>query len=151
METINNDDKQQQLAEEAEQLEQEIMSALKHGTFRLLDGLPFGQGDEMEMQYDITFRELTAGDIIDAQLASERVVETRQGPQLVSSPSQMGLEMLRRQIAKVGVINGPLTLLLLKKLSQRDFHRVSLATDLRDMAKAAGMTPDRGRVVAVSE
>ncbi|AXF77735.1 phage tail assembly protein [Erwinia tracheiphila] len=151
METLINDNKQQQVAEEAAQLEQEILSALKHGTFRLLDGLPFGQGDELEMQYDITFRELTAGDIIDAQLASERVVETKQGPQLVSSPSQMGLEMLRRQIAKVGVINGPLSLLMLKKLSQRDFHRVSLATDLRDLAQAASMMPERGRVVAVSE
>lgn len=151
METLINDDKQQQVAEEAAQLEQEILSALQHGTFRLLDGLPFGQGDELEMQYDITFRELTAGDIIDAQLASERVVETKQGPQLVSSPSQMGLEMLRRQIAKVGVINGPLSLLMLKKLSQRDFHRVSLATDLRDLAQAASMMPERGRVVAVSE
>ncbi|AUZ66626.1 phage tail assembly protein [Citrobacter amalonaticus] len=151
METLINDDKQQQVAEEAAQLEQEILSALKHGTFRLLDGLPFGQGDELEMQYDITFRELTAGDIIDAQLASERVVETKQGPQLVSSPSQMGLEMLRRQIAKVGVINGPLSLLMLKKLSQRDFHRVSLASDLRDLAQAASMMPERGRVVAVSE
>ncbi|HDS8578261.1 TPA: phage tail assembly protein [Klebsiella variicola] len=139
------------MSEEALTLQMEILEALKHGTFRLLDGLPFGTGEELEMQYDITFRELTAGDIIDAQLASERVVETRQGPQLVSSPAQMGLEMLRRQIAKVGVINGPLSLLLLKKLSQRDFHRVSLATDLRDVAQAAAMLPDRGRVVAVSE
>ena len=103
------------------------------------------------MQYDITFRELTAGDIIDAQMASERVVETKAGPQLVSSPSQMGLEMLRRQIATVGAIKGPLSLILLKKMSQRDFHRVSLATDLRDVAQAAAMTPERGRVAAVSE
>lgn len=137
--------------QEALEFEQEILNALKCGTFRLLDGIPFGTGDEMAMQYDITFRELTAGDIIDAQMASERVVETKAGPQLVSSPSQMGLEMLRRQIAKVGLINGPLSLILLKKLSQRDFHRISLATDLRDVAQAAAMTPERGRVAAVSE
>lgn len=136
---------------EAFEFQQEILDTLKNGTFRLLDGIPYGVGEEMEMQYDITFRELTAGDIIDAQMASERVVETKAGPQLVSSPSQMGLEMLRRQIATVGVIKGPLSLILLKKMSQRDFHRVSLATDLRDVAQAAAMTPDRGRVAAVSE
>jgi phage FluMu protein gp41 len=148
---MKDQDNSHQLSDEAMELEQDILGALKSGTFRLLDGLPFGTGEEMEMQFDMTFRELTAGDIIDAQLASERVVETRSGPQLVSSPSQMGLEMLRRQIAKVGVINGPLSLLMLKKLSQRDFHRVSLATDLRDVAQAASMTPERGRVAAVSE
>ncbi|STE16796.1 phage tail assembly protein [Citrobacter sp. wls718] len=137
--------------QEALDFQQEILDSLKHGTFRLLDGIPYGVGEEMEMQHDISFRELTAGDIIDAQMASERVVETKAGPQLVSSPSQMGLEMLRRQIAKVGVINGPLSLVLLKKLSQRDFHRISLATDLRDVAQAAAMTPERGRVAAVSE
>ncbi|WP_419057171.1 hypothetical protein [Kluyvera georgiana] len=137
--------------QEALEFQQEILDALTNGTFRLLDGIPFGTGEEMEMQYDIKFRELTAGDIIDAQMASERVVETKAGPQLVSSPSQMGLEMLRRQIATVGVIKGPLSLILLKKMSQRDFHRVSLATDLRDVAQAAAMTPDRGRVAAVSE
>jgi len=137
--------------QEAIEFQQEILNALKDGTFRLLDGIPFGTGDEMELQHDITFRELTAGDIIDAQMASERVVDTKAGPQLVSSPSQMGLEMLRRQIARVGVISGPLSLVLLKKMSQRDFHRVSLATDLRDVAQAAAMTPERGRVAAVSE
>lgn len=148
---MHENDNSHQLSDDAAQFEQDILDALKNGTFRLLDGLPFGTGEELEMQYDVTFRELTAGDIIDAQLASERVVETKAGPQLVSSPSQMGLEMLRRQIAKVGVINGPLSLLMLKKLSQRDFHRLTLATDMRDVAQAAAMTPERGRVAAVSE
>lgn len=61
--------------DEAVMLEQEILEQLKNGGFRLADGLPYGTGDDAEMQYDVTFRELTAGDIIDAQLASERVVE----------------------------------------------------------------------------
>ncbi|EAM8767304.1 hypothetical protein BSZ44_05515 [Salmonella enterica] len=119
--------------------------------FCLIDGLPFGTGNDKEMQFDVTFRELSAGDLIDAQVASEKVVMTKEGPVLVSSPALMGLEMLRRQIAKVGCINGPLPLHLLKSLSQQDFQRLSIATELRDMAMAASLSNDRGRVVAVSE
>lgn len=135
----------------AVELEQEILSELNNGVFRLKNGIPLGVGDDCEMQYDVTFRELTAGDVIDAQVASERVVSTPQGPQLVSSPAQMGLEMLRRQIASIGTIKGPVSLIHLKKMSHQDFHRLSLALELKDQAAASALGTNRGRVVAVSD
>lgn len=131
--------------------EQDILNQLQHGGFRLVDGLPYGSGDDAQLQYDVTFRELSAGDIIDAQLASERVYDTASGPQLIASSSQMGLELLRRQIASVGCIQGPLSLALLKKLSQKDFQRLTVASELKDLALTAKMTSERGRVAAVSE
>lgn len=140
-----------ELTPEAQALQDSIIGELQNNAFRLVDGLPFGTGNDKEMQYDVIFRELSAGDLIDAQVASEKVVMTKEGPVLVSSPALMGLEMLRRQIAKVGCINGPLPLHLLKSLSQQDFQRLSIATELRDMAMAASLSNDRGRVVAVSE
>lgn len=140
-----------ELTPEAQELQNSIIGELQSGTFKLLDGLPFGTGNDKVLQYDVTFRELTAGDLIDAQVASEKVVMTKEGPVLVSSPALMGLEMLRRQIAKVGEINGPLSMTLIKSLTQQDFQRLSIATELRDIAMAASLSNDRGRVVAVSE
>ncbi|WP_160621623.1 phage tail assembly protein [Mixta intestinalis] len=137
--------------DEAVMLEQEILEQLKNGGFRLADGLPYGTGEDAEMQYDVTFRELTAGDIIDAQLASERVVETRNGPQLVSSAAQMGVELLRRQISSVGCIKGPLSVVMLKKLSTGDFERLTIASEMKDSAAATKLASERGRVAAVSE
>jgi Mu-like prophage FluMu protein gp41 len=140
-----------ELTPEAQALENSIISDLQNGTFSLIKGLAYGVGAEKEMQYVVSFRELTAGDLIDAQVASEKVVMTKEGPVLVSSPALMGVEMLRRQIAKVGCINGPLSLTQLKALDPEDFQRLSIATDVRDIALAASMSNDRGRVVAVSE
>lgn len=139
------------LSPEAQALHDSIVAELQSGVLKLNDGLPFGSGDDVQMQYDVKLRELTAGDLIDAQMAAEKVVMTKEGPVLVSSPSLMGLEMLRRQIASVGCINGPLSMALMRKLSTDDFQRLSLATELRDMAVAASLTQERGRVAAVSE
>ncbi|XIX49964.1 hypothetical protein AB2F98_01640 [Escherichia coli] len=52
--------------------------------------------------------------------------------------------MLRRQIASVGCIKGPLSLALMRKLSVDDFQRLSLATEC-DMAVAASLTQERGQ------
>ncbi|STE19209.1 Mu-like prophage FluMu protein gp41 [Escherichia coli] len=59
--------------------------------------------------------------------------------------------MLRRQIASVGCIKGPLSMALIRKLSVDDFQRLSLATEMYDMAVAASLTQERGRVAAVPE
>lgn len=106
---------QQDPATTAALLEQEIMAELQAGALQLKDGLPFGIGADCVMQYAVTFRELTTGDVIDAQTASEIPVTTAEGPMLVSSPSKMGVEMLRRSIATVGSINGPLSVALLRQ------------------------------------
>ena len=63
-------------------------------------------------------RELTAGDIFD----SERVVHTEEGPQLVASPSAVGIHTLRRQIAKIGDVEGPLSLAEMRKLHPIDLE-----------------------------
>lgn len=87
----------------------------------LIDGLVIGKDDNQVTHKDVVIRELTAGDMMSAQIASERVVETRQGAKLVSSPSQMTYEMVRRAIVTLGVIQGPVSLAELGKLSQSDF------------------------------
>ena len=69
-----------------------------------------------------TIRELTAGDIFDAQADSERVVATEEGPQLVASPSAVGIHTLRRQIAKIGDVEGPLSLGEMRKLHPVDLE-----------------------------
>lgn len=132
------------LGPEAQELHDSIVAEIQSGVLKLKDGLPFGTGDETEMQYDVTLRELTAGDLIDAQAAAEKLVMSKEGPILVSSPSRMGLEMLRRQIASVGCIKGPLSMALIRKLSADDFQRLSLATEMYDMAVAASLTQERG-------
>ena len=139
------------LSAEAQALRDSLIAELQSGTVKLIDGLPFGEKDDVQMQYDVTLRELTAGDLIDAQVASEKVVMTKEGPVLVSSPALMGLELLRRQIERVGCINGPLSLALIKKLSQQDFQRLSIVAEMRDEVLAASMSNARGRVAAVSE
>ncbi len=148
--TQTNNAVQQDASIAAVLLEQEIIAELQAGALQLKDGIPFGIGADCVMQHAVTFRELNTGDVIDAQTASEIPVTTAEGPMLVSSPSKMGVEMLRRSIATVGSINGPLSVALLRQLSQADFHRLSLALELRDLAQAASLSATRGRVVAVS-
>lgn len=70
---------QQDPATTAALLEQEIMAELQAGALQLKDGLPFGIGADCVMQYAVTFRELTTGDVIDAQTASEIPVTTAEG------------------------------------------------------------------------
>ncbi|WP_140918654.1 phage tail assembly protein [Limnobaculum xujianqingii] len=87
----------------------------------LIDGLVVGKEDNQVTHKEVVIRELTAGDMMTAQTASERVVETRQGAKLVSSPSQMTYEMMRRAVVSIGPVQGPVSLAELGKLSQRDF------------------------------
>ncbi|ECI5749351.1 hypothetical protein D5P88_25800, partial [Salmonella enterica subsp. enterica] len=75
-----------------------LTEQLAKGYVDLLDGLPFGE----RCEYRVTFRELSAKDSIDAETEAERVVDTRNGPILIASPSLRGVALLRRQIAAVG-------------------------------------------------
>ncbi|STH74927.1 Mu-like prophage FluMu protein gp41 [Escherichia coli] len=106
----------------------------------LLDGLPFGETRE----YRVTFRELTAKDSIDAEAEAERVVETNNGPMLIASPSLRGVALLRRQIAAVGDIEGPLSPRQIGQLSERDLSRLMAAVSLLDTALAGKLAADRG-------
>ncbi|EMW2670798.1 hypothetical protein AAEU05_005087, partial [Escherichia coli] len=42
------------LSPEAQELRDSIVAELQSGGLKLKDGLPFGTGDETEMQYDVT-------------------------------------------------------------------------------------------------
>lgn len=115
--------------------------------FQLIHGLPFGKGDEEERQFDVELRQLTAGDIIDAEAASERMVMTPKGPALLSSPSRMGFELLRRSVGRIGKINGPLPMELLKTLHQADIELLLDKAELQRSAAlaTAGQATDEGR------
>ncbi|EID2092097.1 hypothetical protein LBA19_001488 [Salmonella enterica] len=124
-----------------------LTEQLAKGYVDLLDGLPFGEG----RVYRVTFRELSAKDSIDAEAEAERYIETRNGPVLIASPSLRGVALLRRQIAAVGDIEGPLSMLQIGQLSERDLSRLMVAVNLRDTALAGKLAGDKGRLGAVSE
>jgi phage FluMu protein gp41 len=65
-------------------------------------------------------REATGGDLIDATDESEKLVPTPEGYQLVTSPTLVGLNTLRRQIVRIGEYKGPLLMAELKKLTATD-------------------------------
>lgn len=111
----------------------------------LRDGLPFGKGEEAALQHDASLRSLTAGDIIDARLESERVVDTPSGPRLVTSPELMALNVLRRQVTRVGVINGPLSIANLRSLSHHDLQLLEGESDALEAAELAERLGNRGR------
>ncbi|EPC4949147.1 hypothetical protein P1Y89_002603 [Salmonella enterica] len=124
-----------------------LTEQLAKGYVDLLDGLPLGEG----RVYRVTFRELSAKDSIDAETEAERVMDTRNGPILIASPSLRGVALLRRQIAAVGDIEGPLSMLQIGQLSERDLSRLMVAVNLRDTALAGKLAGDKGRLGAVSE
>lgn len=115
--------------------------------FQLIHGLPYGKEEDAELQFDTELRQLTAGDIIEAEAASERVVMTPKGPALLSSPSRMGFELLRRSVARIGKIQGPLPMEMLKTLHQADIELLLDKAELqRTVAlKAAEQAADEGR------
>lgn len=70
--------------------------------------------------HDVTLRELSASDIIDAAGEAERVVKTDQGAEIAISSTMLEIHQLRRQIVRVGPQEGPLSLAELRKLSAAD-------------------------------
>ncbi len=107
-------------------------------------GLMFGE----ERQLEVTLRELTTGDLLDAETAAERLVMTAEGePVLVKSPALFGYEILRRQIASIGKINGPISLRELRSLTPEDLNRISLFVQNWESAKAEQVVA-RGRLDA---
>lgn len=122
-----------------------LAEQLANGYVDLLDGLPFGESRE----YRVTFRELTAKDSIDAESEAERLMETRNGPVLVASPALRGIALLRRQIAAVGQIEGPLSPRQIGQLSEHDLSRLMAAVSLLDSAMAGKLVAERGRPDAV--
>ena len=91
---------------------------------KLKYGFVTGKGTEDEARHtSVTFRELTSEDVINSQLAAERVVIGENGKAVAyCSEVLMGLEMLRRQILSVGTIPGPLSVKQLYSFHPEDLE-----------------------------
>lgn len=98
-------------------------------------------------------REASALDVIEAAAESEKVVMVSQGldrhglpvlvPQLVASPTITGMNVLRRQIVKIGDIAGPIDDAYFSKLSPEDLNALQDAADT--LQHAALEVAQRGR------
>ncbi|NVF15012.1 phage tail assembly protein [Vreelandella maris] len=114
----------------------------------LIHGLKIGEA----VCKDAKLREATAGDVLDAQEAAERLmmVPTQNGiePMLVVSPSRVGVEVLRRQIVSIGDVSGPLDLKLMHRLHPEDLNLLLAKSEQLDGAAVAQTqegTTQRGR------
>lgn len=79
-------------------------------------------------------KEHDAGMVIDATSESEKVVVVGGQPHLVASPNLVGIEVLRRQIVKIGDINGPIEIEQMRLLSSDDLSRLQDAADRLEFA-----------------
>lgn len=109
---------------------------------KLIDGLKIGE----TVHKDVTLRDLTARDILEAHEAAERVVIGAEGsPVVVASPVRVGMETLRRRIGRLGNVQMPLSLAELLSLSERDLDILQDAIDELEKAEAAVKLERRGR------
>lgn len=97
---------------------------------------------------EAVLRELSAGDIMAAMEESERVVMTPTSngvePVLLLSNALMGINTLRRQIASLGEIQGPLEREQMNLLSDVDLGLLQQGVAELDLAVAKDIG-DRGR------
>lgn len=114
--------------------------------FDLKHGLTLGEGADTKTRKHVTLRAPTAGDVIDAQEESEKLVYAADAagnvqPTLVTSPSLTGIHVLRRQIVKLDELHGPLDLALLKKLHIEDFEIIQAkAAEIEVASNASART-----------
>ncbi len=107
---------------------------------KLTTGLKVGD----KPQITAILRQLTTGDLIDANKESEKVIATPTGYTLLTSNAELGVNILRRQIVKIGEIEGPITLETFRKLSTEDFEILQQAAENLDEAILA-KAKERGR------
>jgi len=126
--------------------------AVKLLTLTLQGGITLtdtGSGAET-VQREVELREPNAGDLIDAQAESEQLVHSKDdGYQLVMSPTLMNLNLLRRRIVRIGTIEGPITLNMLRRLTAGDLRSLNDAAIKHDAA-ALLEVEQRGRSAAGS-
>ncbi|KJS28555.1 MAG: hypothetical protein VR64_23975 [Desulfatitalea sp. BRH_c12] len=101
----------------------------------LKTGLTIGEAVHLEAE----IREASAGDLIEATDESEKVIKTPDGYQLIASPTLVGLNVLRRQIVRVGDYAGPLSIAELKKLSSADLSLLQESAEQLETASLAGL------------
>lgn len=110
-------------------------------TINLRDGLTIG---------DITHKkaelcEYSAGDLIDACKAAEKVIPTERGPVIAASPIRTDMELLCRQVVRIGDHQGPLSMAELRKLSGNDLALLQYAASNLESG-AAQAAELRGRI-----
>lgn len=110
--------------------------------------LPIGFKVGEQIHTEAVLRELTTADLIEAGQAAEKVVRGDDGAyHLVQSPTLAGVEMLCRQVVRIGDIKGPLTPPELFKLEGADFLALQAGAEQLDQAVADAMrrAAERGR------
>ncbi|QJT15003.1 hypothetical protein E5E97_20190 [Aeromonas sp. 2692-1] len=104
-------------------------------TFQLEHGLKaIGSGDEPLLYREVGLRELTAADLIDAQIDAEKVVVQNGKAVAYTSDVLYGLNLLCRQVEYIGELPGPLTINMIKKLHIDDFAMLQSKAQELDMA-----------------
>ncbi len=108
-------------------------------TITLKNGLKVGD----KIHKEVTLRELTFGDIIDATEKAEKAYITATGSvEVIASPSQVGIELMCKQIEKFGTLTMPMTQDELRKLTASDAELIQKALDNIDAVTELSM---RGR------
>lgn len=116
--------------------------------FSLKTGLMYGD----EPQLEVETRELTSGDLIEAELAAERLVMDKAGnPVLAVSQVMFNYELLRRQIKRIGKINGPISIKQLGSLTVEDLEIINSMLSAQELAKSTQVLDQRGRVEATDK
>lgn len=109
-------------------------------TFELEDGFAAGE----QTHFEVGLRELNSKDVIDAQLASEKVAVVKGKAMAYTSNVNMGLELLRRQVEFVGSYQGPLSLKELYRFSPKDLDELRKKAEELDGLLAEELD-ERGR------
>jgi phage FluMu protein gp41 len=119
-------------------------------TVALLVGITIGSITHKEA----VMRDATVQDMFDATAESERLVNAQVAidnngapvyePRLVVSPTACGINTLRRQIVKIGALEGPFDMIMLNKLSPMDINTLQDAITQRETA-ALQAVAQRGR------
>jgi len=114
-------------------------------TFELEHGLKATDEEGESLLYrEVGLRELTAADLIDAQIDSEKVVVQHGKAIAYTSDVLYGLNLLCRQVEYIGQMKGPLNIKQLKKLHVEDFSLLQTKAQELDMALAEALA-ERGR------
>lgn len=92
---------------------------------------------------------LTAGEIVEASKAAEQLVMCGEGenkvPMFVLSPTLMSIESLRRQIASIGDLQGPISMHQISQLHEDDLKLLNEFASKLEAIKVSQELAQRGR------
>lgn len=114
--------------------------------FNIEHGLKIGD----QTLHDVVMKDhLTAEDLFLASEAAEKLVFSGEGddakPELVISPSLVSAETLRRQIKRIGDIEGPISMKVLGKLHEDDLAKINKMSQRIEAIKVSKAVARRGR------